>query len=885
MKTGLPHRWFSAILAAFFALPALVPAEAVAAVTFDDTSDPIVLSTSTYEIGFSADDGAITFIRDLVTGMDVSAGNSLGDLWRVKFRASGLLRSATFGAATASRLFTYSWDGAQNRLTLDYAFNESGKVLGLTVLVDAADGNTLDLSVSIDNQYGDVIDIVYVPTELSFDMNQVDQFYFPYYEGVAFQRGFFQELRSTFQPYQHIFADFGALESTAGNLALYAMPDTVFHAATIGLGYSSWNGGMSVYHHMFQTYIDDGALWSAPMLRMVIGKTIDQTMALFRSDKGWDDSPSLQDRVGTLFEPLSNSFLVKLDVQHVNDWGWASAGQSAFSWVDSVSALLPNTALLHLVSFWPVGFDNYYPDYLPPNTAYGTQGEFLSILTNAKARGQLVMPYTNPTWWDENSPTMLSLGTGIAADNLQGNPLYECYGANCGYVVSPSDPAVQQRQVQTVQDFTTAYPVDLLFEDQVADRPWTYDTNPAAADYVSYTDALVDNVKNRCQAIPLATEGMLDVLVGSETGFFDSVMLDKKAGWVSAWGDNNWVVYPITMLAAHDKAVFHQHNLAVEVMTDNKEMLTYNLSYGFGLNFDLTDQGGMLASDWIGIDAAFQRSVAARFTGRKMTSFEYLDGAKKVSRSWFEDLEVVGNHDAVNSYGYLDHTLVPQGLYAATVDGRMIAGVFSRFNGLALPGEHYLIQEKMGASSYRIEQPSGPDATIRFHRPSWWSLKNRIRVQGITESGAIVDVTSLPTTTIQANSIDFLWQRDQGGEKVSYYQLRYLRKQGGDDFQTGVTASDPAPATRLFVGASPNPFNPMTTIRFGLPEAADISLDVFDASGRLVKHLARGAYGAGSYEVTWNGTDDAGRQAASGIYFTRLTAGTRRTTGRVVLVR
>ena len=71
----------------------------------------------------------------------------------------------------------------------------------------------------------------------------------------------------------------------------------------------------------------------------------------------------------------------------------------------------------------------------------------------------------------------------------------------------------------------------------------------------------------------------------------------------------------------------------------------------------------------------------------------------------------------------------------------------------------------------------------------------------------------------------------------------------------------------------PNPFNPETRIAFDVREATDVRLDVYDALGRLVATLAEGPMEAGSYEVTWDGRDLAGRPLASGVYVYRMRAG------------
>ncbi len=87
-------------------------------------------------------------------------------------------------------------------------------------------------------------------------------------------------------------------------------------------------------------------------------------------------------------------------------------------------------------------------------------------------------------------------------------------------------------------------------------------------------------------------------------------------------------------------------------------------------------------------------------------------------------------------------------------------------------------------------------------------------------------------------------------------------------------------------GASPNPFNPMTTIAFDLPHAVTVRLDIYDVAGRRVRSLLQGqVMAAGNRTVVWNGQDNSGRQAATGVYFYRLQAGEFTDTGRMMLVK
>ncbi len=70
--------------------------------------------------------------------------------------------------------------------------------------------------------------------------------------------------------------------------------------------------------------------------------------------------------------------------------------------------------------------------------------------------------------------------------------------------------------------------------------------------------------------------------------------------------------------------------------------------------------------------------------------------------------------------------------------------------------------------------------------------------------------------------------------------------------------------------AYPNPFNPSTTIRFDLPEAAEVSLLIYDMLGREVARLVTGRRGPGYHQVTWDGRNAEGRSVPTGLYIARM---------------
>lgn len=78
----------------------------------------------------------------------------------------------------------------------------------------------------------------------------------------------------------------------------------------------------------------------------------------------------------------------------------------------------------------------------------------------------------------------------------------------------------------------------------------------------------------------------------------------------------------------------------------------------------------------------------------------------------------------------------------------------------------------------------------------------------------------------------------------------------------------------------PNPFNPSTTIAFALPRTSEVTLKIFDASGREVATLVEGRLPAGRHQVVLDA-----RPFSSGVYFYRLQAGEFSQTRRLTLIK
>lgn len=107
---------------------------------------------------------------------------------------------------------------------------------------------------------------------------------------------------------------------------------------------------------------------------------------------------------------------------------------------------------------------------------------------------------------------------------------------------------------------------------------------------------------------------------------------------------------------------------------------------------------------------------------------------------------------------------------------------------------------------------------------------------------------------------------------------------------TAITAieynpSNLVPNDFLLNPAYPNPFNPSTTISYGLPKMAHVKIAIYDINGRLISILQDSKQSAGYHNIIWNTSNSNGRSVSSGIYFYRIVAGNQSAVGKLIYLR
>jgi hypothetical protein len=93
------------------------------------------------------------------------------------------------------------------------------------------------------------------------------------------------------------------------------------------------------------------------------------------------------------------------------------------------------------------------------------------------------------------------------------------------------------------------------------------------------------------------------------------------------------------------------------------------------------------------------------------------------------------------------------------------------------------------------------------------------------------------------------------------------------------------PITYNLYNAYPNPFNPMTTLRYDLPEDGFVNITIYDIMGRSIKSLVNSNQSVGYRSIQWNATNNLGEPVSAGMYIYMIQAGEFRQTKKMVLLK
>jgi len=173
-----------------------------------------------------------------------------------------------------------------------------------------------------------------------------------------------------------------------------------------------------------------------------------------------------------------------------------------------------------------------------------------------------------------------------------------------------------------------------------------------------------------------------------------------------------------------------------------------------------------------------------------------------------------------------------------------------------------------------------------------WGTESENRIFGFNilradESAGIFENINdelIRSNATRAAEYEFMDQAAMPGATY-VYQIEAVALSGETQIldSRSVTVEKALPKQLLLHATHPNPSNASTTIRFELPDAAQVLLTVHDVGGRLVRTLINTNLNRDYHSVEWDGRDNQGRNVASGVYIYRLTTGDRVLSKKMVL--
>jgi len=246
---------------------------------------------------------------------------------------------------------------------------------------------------------------------------------------------------------------------------------------------------------------------------------------------------------------------------------------------------------------------------------------------------------------------------------------------------------------------------------------------------------------------------------------------------------------------------------------------------------------------WIGTSYILQRTFFDSLFAHPDRPAVQALYACKARYPYYRDLILGQNYFGDPSM--LVYTTAPSRLTVQAVrhDDTLIITVLA--NGNASEGARVLVSDTTGVIS---EQTADPNGVVQMN------------IASATDRALCVSVTKAGCTIAQT------W----------YYP----------SVVTDVDETDQSrPAIFALSQNYPNPFNPSTQIAFSLPASNHAELAIFDLLGRRVTTLVDGPMRVGAHHVEWSGTNSSGESVAAGVYFYRLTAGSRTETRKMLLLK
>ncbi|MBD3174838.1 MAG: hypothetical protein GF320_06645 [Armatimonadia bacterium] len=258
-------------------------------------------------------------------------------------------------------------------------------------------------------------------------------------------------------------------------------------------------GDPPIFRRFHWMHVSEGESWRVPAVAVQVGGELRQALEDYKRDCG-----------------LGRALADKLDPRLLARWRGMAEGTvlPPFANMADVAQELRLPAILQPVDWMRGGFDRMYPNFLPPRDDYGGEEGFRAFIETAHGNGHLVAPYTNWTWWcagwdgpeSRPAPIYATHGTAALSKGLDGQPIFERYGPNYGYTVTPGHPIAAHHRWETLNRLLDDYGADFPYFDQVGPRRWILDLNPALPDPAAYGAELMAIHREMAEGLPVGGE-------------------------------------------------------------------------------------------------------------------------------------------------------------------------------------------------------------------------------------------------------------------------------------------------------------------------------------------------------------------------------------------
>ncbi len=156
------------------------------------------------------------------------------------------------------------------------------------------------------------------------------------------------------------------------------------------------------------------------------------------------------------------------------------------------------------------------------------------------------------------------------------------------------------------------------------------------------------------------------------------------------------------------------------------------------------------------------------------------------------------------------------------------------------------------------------------------------RRQKDTDHFQPIDIVSV-TDTVTAGQFQFI---DEDVSPGSYhYRLKIVKLDGEYIFSHHLDVTIQQVSTFFINQNYPNPFNSSTTIRYGLKQAGEVKIEIYDVQGKKISTLTNQFHSAGKYHITWYGTDEQQNKLPSGLYWAKIKAFDEEKTKKMILLK